>query len=66
MLHATLTPSQVEELCAVHPTEFYIAFNKESNQLLCNRCIYETSQLEDSNIAFTALIASDLKEMLDQ
>jgi hypothetical protein len=66
MLHANLTPSQVEELCHVHPTEFYIAFNKESNQLLCNRCIYESSQLEDSNIAFTALIASDLKDMLDQ
>lgn len=62
---ASLTPSQSEELCPQHPNEQLIAFDKESNSLLCNRCIYEGSLQDDTNLAFTALIAQDLKEMLD-
>lgn len=59
-----LTPSQVEELCPLHPTEFMIAFDRDRSQLMCNRCIYESSQLDDVNLTFTSLIASDINVML--
>lgn len=60
-----LTPSQVDELCPLHPGEMLIAFDRTENKLLCNRCIW-ASQLneDDTNLTFTSLIAADINDML--
>ena len=54
-------------MCSLHPSEFFVAFDNEKQQLVCNRCIYENSTLEkDTDLAFTALITQDLKTLIDE
>ena len=67
------TDSAIEEICPIHGDQF-VAFNKKSDKLACNQCIYA----EDPNsqiafdpdtlehINFTSYVASELKELFDE
>lgn len=60
--------SQVEETCPVHH-ELLVAYNKNSNQLVCNKCIYELSDDNEDvlkHLTFTSFVASCLKEQFDE
>ena len=60
--------SQLEEFCQQHQ-DLYVAYDKRSGHLLCNKCIY--NEVEDldraaENLTFTSYVASNLKDLFDE
>eukprot|EP00347_Sterkiella_histriomuscorum_P001966 403369982 len=60
-----------QELCQKH-NEQKVAFDRDSNQLLCNKCIFENQKIKSessnahSQTVFTPLITKDIKKRYDQ
>jgi len=55
--------SLAEETCPIH-NELLVAFDRHSNKLACNFCIYDEG--EDDSLTFTSYIASELKDRFDE
>ena len=61
--------SMQEELCPLHPSEMYVAYDNSQQRLVCNQCIYQSDCLSLENamsqLSFTSYLAGNLKDLFD-